>query len=388
MPLGWYLAQGMIPLGESSSDDEEGPCELPDGRLVCGPHGLVRCGKCCSDYSFMDDVLGEDEEEDEKSDESEDELPELVCGPHGLVTCGRCCSGYSFMEDEDEDVKTDKMYWGLNAESRAAIDARWGPPGPRPDAQASTDSNDSRPRIPEEFLGIPKRRGTGIVFPSKFDAPRTPSTRPMDLFVGRATYARLSRYIRRNDTSQILIYTDGACLNNGMPNPAAGWAFVHGPGLQGQPDPLMGLAPLMASGPLVTSGRLEREGPFGEDTIQSSNRAELRAVIAALRFRHWVGEGFTSLVFATDSEYVVEGSTKWAKSWIKKGWRTSAGQAVKNKDLWELLLGEVERWKEEGLDIKFWRIPRDWNEVADGAAKIAATHDEVDQFSDVMGICV
>lgn len=70
MPLGWYLAQGLIPLGPSSSDDEEGPCELPNGRLVCGPHGLEVCGRCCVDYSFMDDVLDRDSEnEDEDNDE-------------------------------------------------------------------------------------------------------------------------------------------------------------------------------------------------------------------------------------------------------------------------------------------------------------------------------
>ncbi|KAM3536093.1 hypothetical protein MY4038_000559 [Beauveria bassiana] len=76
MPRGWYLAQGMFPLGYSSSDDDEGPCELPNGRLVCGPHGLVQCGKCCSDYSFMDDILGEDcgdlvDEEDDEEDDDE-----------------------------------------------------------------------------------------------------------------------------------------------------------------------------------------------------------------------------------------------------------------------------------------------------------------------------
>lgn len=63
MPRGYYLGQGLIPLGYHSSDDEEGPCELPDGRVVCGPHGLVVCGKCCSDYSYMDD--SEEDEEDE-----------------------------------------------------------------------------------------------------------------------------------------------------------------------------------------------------------------------------------------------------------------------------------------------------------------------------------
>lgn len=56
MPRGYYLGQGLIPLGEHSSDDDEGPCELPNGRVVCGPHGLVVCPGCCSDYSFMDEL--------------------------------------------------------------------------------------------------------------------------------------------------------------------------------------------------------------------------------------------------------------------------------------------------------------------------------------------
>lgn len=71
MPLGWYFAQGLIPLGPSSGDDEEGPCRLPNGRLVCGPHGLVVCGKYCSDYSFTEDVLSNDEDEDGHFDEDE-----------------------------------------------------------------------------------------------------------------------------------------------------------------------------------------------------------------------------------------------------------------------------------------------------------------------------
>lgn len=78
----------------------------------------------------------------------------------------------------------------------------------------------------------------------------------------------------------------------------------------------------------------------------------------------------------------------WARSWIRRGWKTSAGAAVKNKDLWEMLLGEVERWHGEGLAVQFWRIPRDWNEEADDAAKTAATGDELDQYGDVMGICM
>ena len=117
---------------------------------------------------------------------------------------------------------------------------------------------------------------------------------------------------------------------------------------------------------------MEKRGPFGDEGAQTSNRAELRAIIAALGFRHWPGEGFHTCVIGTDSEYVVEGATLRAKSWIERGWKTRAGTDVKNRDLWEALLGEVERWTDDGLDIKFWKMPREWNTVADAAANRAA----------------
>ncbi|KAJ6787857.1 hypothetical protein PWT90_09641 [Aphanocladium album] len=290
MPRGWYLAQGLIPLGYSSSDDDEGPCELPNGRLVCGPHGLVQCGKCCSDYSFMDDVL-----EDDKND------------------------------DDDHDLA-----------------------------------------------------GTGLVYPSKFRPPTTSPLPPMELFRGRFRFMNIVRCTYPNDNSMLLVMTDGACLNNGQANPKAGWAFFQGLNIEGQP--------------LVVSGRLEKQGPLGDEGIQSSNRAELRAVIAALRFRHWTGEGFSTVVIATDSEYVVEGSTKWAKSWVRNGWRTkdktgSVGANVKNKDLWETLLEEYAKAHREGLAIQFWKIPREWNTLADeGAKKAAAEQDAPVEWRECLGV--
>jgi ribonuclease HI len=157
--------------------------------------------------------------------------------------------------------------------------------------------------------------------------------------------------------------TDGACLNNGQANPKAGWAFIHGLNLENRP--------------LVVSGRLEEQGPRADDCIQSSNRAELRAVIAALGFRHWPDEGFNTVVIATDSEYVVKGSTQWAKTWVKNDWKTKNrnghGRAsVKNRDLWETLLEECTRAQRNGLVVKFWHIPREWNTLADEGAKMAA----------------
>lgn len=169
----------------------------------------------------------------------------------------------------------------------------------------------------------------------------------------------------------MLIFTDGACLNNGKPNPKGSWAFVHGPGLTGQPA-------------LIASGRLENEGPFGDPSVQSNNRAELRAVIAALRFRDWTSDGFNTVIIANDSEYVTTGATEWARSWMRNGWRTASNEDVKNKDLWGMLLGEVERRYDEGLSIQFWRIPRDLNKVADAAAKKAAAEGEArDKWTEV-----
>lgn len=163
-------------------------------------------------------------------------------------------------------------------------------------------------------------------------------------------------------------------MNNGQANPKAGWAFVSGSS-QG------------TSGLAAISGRLEKRGPFGDPAIQSSNRAELRAVIAALRFRYWKGEGYSGIVVATDSEYVVAGCTSWAKSWVRNGWKTNGNADVKNKDLWEMLLGEVERWHDDGVSVQFWRIPRSLNTVADAAAKTAAIKDDVsDDWQDVVGI--
>jgi ribonuclease HI len=84
---------------------------------------------------------------------------------------------------------------------------------------------------------------------------------------------------------------------------------------------------------------------------------------------------------------VVGGSTKWAKTWVKNGWKTHGGADVKNRDLWEALLGEVERWKDWGMTVQFWRIPRDWNFVADAAAKNASAEiDAPNQWREVMGM--
>jgi len=104
---------------------------------------------------------------------------------------------------------------------------------------------------------------------------------------------------------QVDIHTDGACLGN--PGPG-GWAAL-----------------------LRWQGH-ERELAGGEAQT-TNNRMELMATIAALEALR----GPCDVILTTDSQYVRQGITEWLSGWVRRGWKTSGGGAVKNRDLWERL---------------------------------------------------
>lgn len=101
------------------------------------------------------------------------------------------------------------------------------------------------------------------------------------------------------------LYTDGACKGN--------------PGVGGW-------------GVLMRFGDREKELCGGERET-TNNRMELTAVIEGLRTL----KRTCSVRVHTDSQYVQKGILEWVKNWKRKGWKTSAGQPVKNRDLWESL---------------------------------------------------
>ncbi len=202
-----------------------------------------------------------------------------------------------------------------------------------------------------------RRRGSGREFPSEFLASTT-NTRPEDLFPpSRTGQDQVYHFVHRNNPNKALAYADGACSDNGQQNPQAAWAAIFRPPIGDNARPCM------------VSGRLELKGPFEDESVATSNRAELRAAIAVLRRNDWRADGFTSVVIATDSSYLVDGATGWARKWVRNDWKTRTGDPVKNQDLWEVFLGEVEKCKETGLDVELWKIPREMNELADAVAK-------------------
>ena len=134
-------------------------------------------------------------------------------------------------------------------------------------------------------------------------------------------------------------HTDGACLGN--PGPG-GW------------------------GALLRYGARERELSGGEPDT-TNNRMELMAAIMAL-------ETLTEpcdVVLFTDSKYVQQGISQWLPNWIRRGWKTAGGAAVKNQDLWERLHAATKRHRIDWRWVKGHAGDPD-NERVDVLARDAA----------------
>ena len=66
---------------------------------------------------------------------------------------------------------------------------------------------------------------------------------------------------------------------------------------------------------------------------QTNNRAELTAIILAVRkAMSWPAE-FSLLVVFSDSRLCVDGLNKWMDQWEAEGW-TRLGNPLENADLW------------------------------------------------------
>ena len=81
-------------------------------------------------------------------------------------------------------------------------------------------------------------------------------------------------------------------------------------------------------------GRPDRE-LSGSSIHTTNNKMELSAAIAGLRAV--ADAGVASVTIISDSEYLVKGMTEWLPDWERRGWKTAAGQPVKNQDLWQQL---------------------------------------------------
>lgn len=143
---------------------------------------------------------------------------------------------------------------------------------------------------------------------------------------------------------KIGIHTDGSCLGN--PGPG-GWAA------------------------LMRYNDHERELSGGEAQT-TNNRMELMAAIMAL-------ESLTQpcdITLFIDSQYVRQGITEWMANWVRRGWKTSGGDPVKNRDLWERLHAAVQQHK---ID---WRWVKGHSGDPDNERVDVLARDEATKFRD------
>ncbi|TGZ82516.1 ribonuclease H-like protein [Ascodesmis nigricans] len=229
---------------------------------------------------------------------------------------------------------------------------------PRGNKSSPTLMSQPIPRPPNRrFLPeyIPPSKHTEPVKATRF-IPYPPHATPFDLFEVQyntpSTFDPAEvRFFRKCNPTKMLMFVDGACPDNQTQSISRGGSGVV-------------YTCLSKGSPL--------KSPLPDDgNPHTSNRAELRAVILGLKLKDWAYEGVRTIILACDSEYVVKGMTEWMAGWVRRGWRTSAGKVVKNKDLWEELVSAVTDLKEEHTDVQFWQIPRALNE-ADQFAKEAA----------------
>lgn len=119
----------------------------------------------------------------------------------------------------------------------------------------------------------------------------------------------------------VTIYTDGACSGN--PGPG-GWAA------------------------LLMYGDKERV-VTGFEAHTTNNRMELAAVVESLR----VLKEKCLVAVHTDSSYVANAfNENWIEGWVKRGWKTADKKPVKNQDLWEELLKQMDRHEVTFVKVK------------------------------------
>lgn len=145
---------------------------------------------------------------------------------------------------------------------------------------------------------------------------------------------------------RIRIYTDGACSEN--PGPG-GWAMVVN--TDSTCDTFSG-------------------GEYGT----TNNRMELTGVLEALKYVADYNSAKDIYEVYCDSAYVVNSiNNKWLERWKLNGWKTKAGDDIKNRDLWEAISEQFKRIRKQNQQVVLIKIKghagNTFNELVDKLAR-------------------
>ncbi|KAK4145596.1 uncharacterized protein C8A04DRAFT_10495 [Dichotomopilus funicola] len=204
---------------------------------------------------------------------------------------------------------------------------------------------------------------------------------------GTISTARVRRFVNRFNNREILLAVDGSCVNNGrhadkLTEPVGGCAFMFRAAISSPSSSRPSRTSTTLSNPAMRRNHADNipdpiafryetspESTHKNGPEPTSNRAKLRAVIAALEFRPWgqtQRENWHRVIILTDLEYVVFGATRWLPQWVARHWRKPrnnrgsgpGGRWYGNRDLWEALQRRVEELREGGCEVSFWLVGR------------------------------
>lgn len=111
---------------------------------------------------------------------------------------------------------------------------------------------------------------------------------------------------------KVVVFTDGACTNNGKSKARAAWAAWF-------PD----------------HESISAADFVPEDENQTNQRAELTAIRNSVKIVEKNFSNDTDLQIFTDSQYSKDCLTKWLPAWVSNDWKTKQGKPVCHRDLIE-----------------------------------------------------
>ena len=119
----------------------------------------------------------------------------------------------------------------------------------------------------------------------------------------------------------VAVYADESCLGNGREgdNPGGAGALIE----YMRPE----------------SSEIVRRDLWVSEPATTNNRMALRSVIETFRSLSRKGKQF-SVVFTSDSRYLVDGMDSWVHGWARRGW-TRKGGPIENLELWHAAVDAV-----------------------------------------------
>lgn len=158
----------------------------------------------------------------------------------------------------------------------------------------------------------------------------------------------------------IIVYTDGACINNGKKNAKAGYGVFFG-----------------------DMDSRNKSVPIIEGKI-TNQVAELSAIIDAVEII-LLEHTNPNIIIKTDSRYCIDCVTKWCYKWEKNDWKNSSGKRIENYELVTKLYNYTKKYNIKYVHIYSHKDEpdksdpgyNDWygNMMADMLASGAIIHD-------------